>query len=130
MYTEETVLTYGRYTGKMIKDVPVDYLINVFKTGGDEHAALKEYMEANADKYPGLTLIGWFKSKRNVMVDFKCIKRTFPTKKTAMDSIANPKSKQKGKRPIRAYECPVCSGWHLTSKPDPRFNTSTEETHE
>lgn len=117
MYTDETVLNYGKYKGKMIKDVPKDYLVNVHITGGDEHAELKEYIEANLDKLPGLTMLSWFKKKRDVMVTFICNKRTFPTKKTAMDSIIKPTSKNQKKAPIRAYECPKCSGWHLTSMP-------------
>lgn len=121
MYTEDTVLSYGKYKGKMIKDIPKDYMINVHITGGEEHAELKKYIEANLDKYPGLPFLSWFNKKSYVMVTLKCTKRTYPTKKSAMDSIVKPKSKTDKKAPIRAYECPICSGWHLTSKPDRRF---------
>lgn len=123
MYTDETILTYGSHKGKALKDIPKDYFVNVFKSGGDEHTDLKEYIEANIDKFPGLQFIGWFKKKSSVMVQFKCDKRTFPTKKEAMISIVKPKSKTNKPIPIRAYECPECSGWHLTSKPDKRFET-------
>jgi uncharacterized protein (DUF3820 family)/uncharacterized protein YlaI len=116
MYTDETVLDYGKYKGKMLKDIPKDYFVNVYISGGDEHAKLKMYIEANLQKFPGLTTIAWFNKKQDVMVEFKCNKRTYPTKKSAMDSIVIPKTKSNRPVPIRAYECPECSGWHLTSK--------------
>lgn len=123
MYTEDTLLTYGKYKGKMIKEIPKDYLVNVHITGGEEHAALKEYIEANLDKFPGLTMLSWFNKKKDVTVQFICDKRTYPTKKSAMDSIIKPKSKQQKKKPIRAYECEKCSGWHLTSMPIETFKS-------
>lgn len=121
MYTDETVLNYGKYKGKMIKDIPKDYFVNVFKTARYQQPELTEYIQANLYKFPDLTLIAWFNRKSDVLVQFKCNKRTYPTKKSAMDSIVKPKSKTDKKVPIRAYECKVCSGWHLTSKPDRRF---------
>lgn len=121
MYTEDTVLDYGKYKGKKIKDIPKDYMVNVHITGGEEHAELKKYIEANLYKYPGLTHLSWFNKKSDVMVQFKCTKRTFPTKKSAMDSIVKPISMPKKPIPIRAYECEICSGWHLTSKEHTRF---------
>lgn len=121
MYTDETILDYGKYRNKKIKDIPKDYFVNVFITGGDQHVELKKYIEANLDKFPGLTMLAWFDKKQDVMVQFKCNKRTYPTKKSAMDSIVAPTTKSSRPVPIRAYECPECSGWHLTSKPDKRF---------
>jgi hypothetical protein len=121
MYTDETILDYGKHKGKMLKDIPKDYFVNIFKSARDQHPELTEYIEANLDKFPGLTLIAWFDKKKDVMVTFKCNKRTYPTKKSAMDSIVKPTSKPKKPVPIRAYECPECSGWHLTSKEIERF---------
>jgi hypothetical protein len=125
MYTDETKLKYGKYRNTMIKDIPKEYLVNAFKTGGNEHDELKGYIESNIELFPGLAMVAWVKKKMNCQITYKCAKRTFPTKKDAMDSIVKPKSKTNKPIPIRAYECPECSGWHLTSKPDKRFSTES-----
>lgn len=122
MYTDETILDYGGYKNTRIKDIPKIYLINVYRSGGKEHEKLIEYIQANIEKFPILAL---YVKKGGPVVTFKCDKRTFPTKKDAMESIVKPKTKTKNKSaPIRAYECPDCSMWHLTSKPDRRFDES------
>ncbi len=114
MYTDETVLDYGKYKNKKLKDIPSDYFINVCKTGGNEHTELKKYIEENIGRFPGISIFVF--KHTNEFVPFICEKRTYPTKKAAMDSIAQP-TKQQKKKPIRAYECEKCSGWHLTSMP-------------
>lgn len=125
MYTEDTVLNYGSYKNTRIKDIPKVYLINVFRSGGREHEKLIEWIQANIDKFPILAL---YAKKGGSVVTFKCDKRTFPTKRDAMESIVKPPTKTKNKPiPIRAYECPICSMWHLTSKPDRRFNNEGQE---
>lgn len=123
MYTEDTVLDYGSYRGMKIKDVPKRYLVNIYRTGGREHEKLKEWVNTNIDKFPILKL----ENKGGEFVTFICDKRTYPTKKAAMDSIVKPMSKNHKPVPIRAYECEICSGWHLTSKPDRRFNNEGQE---
>lgn len=123
MYTEETVLNYGSCKGMKIKDVPRRYLINIYRSGGKEHDKLKEWISANIDNFPTLKL----ENMRGEFVPFICDKRTFATKKAAMDSIVKPKSKNHKPVPIRAYECDICSGWHLTSKPDRRFNNEGQD---
>lgn len=56
------------------------------------------------------------------MITFLCAKITYPNKVEAKFELKNIREcKQKHKKPIRAYECPICSGWHLTSKPDSNF---------
>jgi uncharacterized protein (DUF3820 family)/uncharacterized protein YlaI len=120
MYTDETVLDYGKYKGKALKDIPKQYFVNTYRSGGDDHAALKEYIEANKEMFPELAIY-FLKNSATPLVTFICDKRTYPTKKAAIDSIVKPTSKTSKPVPIRAYECPDCSGWHLTSKPDKRF---------
>jgi hypothetical protein len=122
MYTDETILSYGRYKDKMLKDIPREYFINVYKSAGEEHAVLKQYVDANKEKYPELAIF-FLRNNAVPPVTFICNKRTYPTRKAAMDSIVKPTSKPKRPVPIRAYECPECSGWHLTSKEIEKFKT-------
>jgi hypothetical protein len=122
MYTDETVLTYGKYKGKMLKEIPDEYFINVCTTGGEEQAELKKYIEANINRFVAVSL---FALKKSPPIDFICLKRTYATKKAAMDSIVKPTSKSHKPVPIRAYECPECSGWHLSSKPDRGYQNKT-----
>jgi hypothetical protein len=43
-------------------------------------------------------------------------KKRFATDAEARSALAHLKSKP-GKHPSRVYKCPVCFGYHLTSKP-------------
>lgn len=122
MYTDETVLDYGKYKGKKLKDIPNQYFINIYRSGDDNHVALKEYIETNKERFHILVL-HFIKKDLSPPVTFICEKRTYPTKKAAMDSIVKPISKPKKPVPIRAYECPECSGWHLTSKEIEKFKS-------
>ena len=40
----------------------------------------------------------------------------YKSRKAAQLIIDNPKRFKGRKKPKRAYKCPVCDGWHLTSK--------------
>lgn len=47
-----------------------------------------------------------------------CVKRRYRTKQmanAALDVIEEKRNPVGSKRPIRAYRCPFCHGWHLTS---------------
>lgn len=52
-----------------------------------------------------------------------CTKRRFPTAEAAnakLDAIDKERPRRPGRKlPIRAYKCPRCMGWHLTSQPKP-----------
>ena len=141
-YTDETILTYGKYKNRKLKDIPKEYLINIWKTskgGGDTE--MRVYLKDNIDRIKELhrrTRGVGSKSKAsapkneisNQIVAFICNKRTFPTKKAALDSIVN-KGGKKGKKekpmPVRAYYHPKCSGWHLTSKSLSQYNKTIEK---
>ncbi|WP_342627548.1 hypothetical protein AAC691_15450 [Nguyenibacter vanlangensis] len=47
-----------------------------------------------------------------------CVKARFPTEDAAraeLDTIS--RLSPRDHKPVRAYECPLCKGWHLTSQP-------------
>lgn len=59
-------------------------------------------------------------SKRTTRnVSFPCNKRRFRDKKEAVASLhfIDRISPEDHHRPVRAYCCPKCKGWHLTSRP-------------
>ena len=44
-------------------------------------------------------------------------KHAYATKDRAHRAMTYFKHKGKGpKKPVRVYECPICRGWHITSK--------------
>lgn len=51
-----------------------------------------------------------------------CVKRRYPNEQSAIDALAQIGNEHDGRiKPIRAYPCYRCFGWHLTSaKHDPQ----------
>lgn len=115
IYNDESKVSIGlRYHGCKIKEIPAKYLLdNQFKS---EDQDFLNYIKLNLNRLHGRYRME-LQSKRTMLSDiptFICSKKTFPTKKMALDAIL--KRPTKKKKPIRAYECKRCSGWHLTSK--------------
>lgn len=47
-----------------------------------------------------------------------CQKRQYPSLRKAELAMYNHwRRPRTGKMPVRAYKCPACSNWHLTSQP-------------
>lgn len=57
-----------------------------------------------------------------------CIKVRFTSRALAIQRLDEIKKKAKGKRPIRAYPCATCGGWHLTSEPLPEKTGKSKES--
>ena len=114
MYTEETILTFGKYKFQRIKNVPLHYLQKMYDNpNGCPDAELVDFLKT----HPGILL--------NIIrdeappPDFICSKITYPSEAEAKFHLRNIKNRGGDhKKPYRAYECPDCSGWHLTSQED------------
>lgn len=125
MYTEETILYFGKHKGKILRDVPPSYLVSIFDSSAMHHRPeLRDYIKARIDKLRSLTGGSLAAKLDNIDYEnsglFICAKRAFPTKRDALDSIVKPqkrrgKWKHNKKQPVRAYECKKCNYWHLTS---------------
>jgi len=110
MYTDNTILTKGKYKFTKLCRVPPQYLIDVFNHGDKSDPELYDYIKENSIQIL-LRLNGQVKTPKFIT----CQKITFPTQKDAkkeLRRIAETKSKIK---PQREYECMKCGGWHLTS---------------
>lgn len=116
MYSFDTIIDKGRYKFYRLGDIPATYFMTIWenqKGGGEPN--MKEFITTN------LNLI---KERKNLMLSpklgkkFICTKRYFPTKQDAKNSLSKIREvNQTEDRPVRAYECEYCSGWHLTSMP-------------
>jgi hypothetical protein len=51
-------------------------------------------------------------------LEHRCVKRRFTSDREARNRMHDIQERATEARvPIRAYKCPTCFGWHLTSKP-------------
>lgn len=120
MYTEDAVMPFGKYEMWPLKHVPNSYLINLWvsnnKSIKERDEKLYAWMEQNIAP---LTI----KPPKEQFVPFICKKETYATEADARFRLKTIRSRntKSSKIPIRIYECPDCSGWHLTSKEDRRF---------
>lgn len=86
------------------------------------------FLQRKAHAYPGLS--EYIETRRKEGADWyyeyakgfrpPCQKKTFETEKDANKSLLRiAVLEQKREKPVRAYECPSCGLWHLTSMPEP-----------
>ncbi len=111
MYTDNTILTTGKYKFTKLCRVPAQYLVDIFNTKNKNDPKLYEYVKDNMmDIF--LRLTGEVKPpKLNV-----CHKVYYSNESEAKKEIKRiSQLTQKNEKPKRAYECDKCSGWHLTS---------------
>ena len=130
MYTLDIKLSFGKYRFTKIKDVPIKYLLSFYKSyynsSDYRHKKLIEYIESNQE------ILKQIKPKKEIIhpkgIGYKIIgshvklicessnKIIFISEKEAKFEINRIRDlEQENKKPIRAYECEKCSGWHLTS---------------
>jgi hypothetical protein len=119
MYSHISILTFGKHKLKKLRDIPASYLLKLHNDLGvmKNNNELKEYIESNLDilkdEEQGL------KSRQVVKPETpRCEKVTFATEKIAKSRLREINSSiGNNKKPVRAYECELCGGWHHTSIP-------------
>lgn len=123
MYTDDTLLTHGKYKFIALCRIPAKYLLNVYNSKNPTDKDLNEYIERNLDI---------IKARQNGLITSPVLKVTcekiiYISKKEAKLEINRIKLKvQENKKPIRTYECEKCGGWHLTSIPIEDWNIISE----
>ena len=119
-YTHETFMPFGRYKLFKLKDLPKDYLLELFKNKSNEPKIL-EYIDLNLEEIKNRSnSIGSFQnlSSREIRKTFtNCEKVGFVNKKEANFQLNKIKNNPKTQKiPVRSYECEICGAWHHTSK--------------
>lgn len=113
MYTDDTIITIGKYAFTRICNIPATYLLNLYKHKNviNKHPELKQYIEDNLQRIE--------KRKNGKPIPLQivfCEKIPYPTEKDAKYKIKQIRNlDQENKKPVRAYECEKCGAWHLTS---------------
>lgn len=114
-YTDYTILTFGKYKFTRLDRVPADYLLKIYENKNKSNQDLYNYVAENLEKII-MRESGIIESPT---LNSPCKKITYLNKKDANTVLAQiATTNQTHKKPIRSYECPLCSGWHLTSKQD------------
>ncbi|MGZ4056367.1 MAG: hypothetical protein ACXVDZ_18260 [Bacteroidia bacterium] len=114
MYTDETLLTFGKHKFVRLCRVPADYLLNIYKDKNCQDKELLLYIENNLNKIKAR------QEGKIVVPELKkvCEKITYISEKDAKHEIKKIREKeQEHKKPVRSYGCEKCGGWHLTSIP-------------
>ncbi|MDI9882416.1 hypothetical protein [Flectobacillus longus] len=113
MYTDQTLLTFGKYKFTQLCRVPPEYLLRIHQAKSYFNAELKEYIINNLERIiqrrDGIIL--------TPIVYFPCKKVIYISKKEANRFLESIKYiGQNHKKPVRAYECDKCGYWHITSR--------------
>lgn len=120
MYIDSTPIPFGRYKFTRLDRLPPDYLLNF--RNDKTNKELQEYVVNNLEKIM-LRKQGLIETKKEVY--FPCNKIPYIDEKSAKAVIKVAREKeQKNKKPVRAYECKKCGGWHLTSIPLEEYEQS------
>ena len=125
-YTDDTILTQGEHRLTILRNVPPEYLLELYKTRKTKDKELLKYIDKNLekikarqeDKLKGLRRDHGYKliGKSMHLTCASTDKLIYLTEKDAKLEIKRiKKKKQKRKKPVRAYQCVKCGGWHLTS---------------
>ena len=113
------IVPFGEYRDMPIEEVPKEYLISLCCNGRFKRNVphwMIQYIVAHYHDE-----LSWSKPGRI------CYKLAYATEKVAKQHLAAIRETNSPRKPIRAYECPHCSQFHLTSKPDRDHETEDYE---
>lgn len=117
MYTDNTILTWGKYKFTSLKNVPASWLLANHKNNSLHDKELLEYISNNLDRLKELHEKGFTPPE----VKMPCTKYQYASEEEAKKHLRE--IRKKGKQspshvlPVRAYNCPICKFYHLTSRP-------------
>ena len=113
MYTDNTILSKGRYKFTALCRVPPKYLLNILNSKNRSDPELYQYVSDNLEVIR-LRLNG---DTPPIELMLPCRKAAFYSEKAAKTALAQIRETDDRcqKKPIRAYECDICGSFHLTS---------------
>lgn len=122
-YHDDTILQKGRFKRWKLNQVPIRYLINLYKSPESFDLNLIRFvknnivriLQAKEEKLSTLPILNKHLSDYET-----CKKIKYPTKKEARYVLKHIRERENDldhKKPIRSYECEYCSMWHHTSMP-------------
>ena len=120
MYSDETIILFGKYKGYKLKSLPKDYLLQIY-TNKALDSRLLTYIKDNMDRIKSRTneIGSKFEvlSSKEIRSSYTgCSKIGYINKKEANFSLRNIQQNAKtDKVPVRSYECEICGAWHHTS---------------
>lgn len=114
MYEDDTILTKGKYKFTALCRVPPEYFLNLYLKKNKSNLELYEYVEKNLSLIKARQ-IGALEIPELHIVCNKIIYSSEKVAKAELKRISEMKNDHK--IPIRSYQCEVCGGFHLTSKP-------------
>ncbi|WPU99056.1 hypothetical protein SNE26_23880 [Mucilaginibacter sp. cycad4] len=112
MYTDQTILSKGKYRFTALCRVPPAYLLNILQKKNKSDFELYEYVERNLSAIESRQN-GSAQSPELILECSKVVYHSEKAAKAALQKIRN--DDHDHIKPIRAYECQLCGGYHLTS---------------
>src|SRR6266446_6062772 len=109
MYSDNSVLTFGRYKHTRLCRVPSDYLLSIYQSGKCADDELKIFIKQNFQRINACK-----KGEPMTAIATVCEKFAYANEKIAKAKLREIEAvKQKHCKPVRAYQCEKCNGWHL-----------------
>lgn len=121
MYTDDTILTWGRYKFTALKRIPASWLLSKHKSKGIHDMVLVEWVADNFERLKEREEREK-KGEKPEELPLPCTKNTYSSEEQAKKHLKEIRRyaeshEQKNHIPVRAYPCPFCKGWHLSSRP-------------
>ncbi len=110
--TGDTLFPFGEYRFTRMKNVPAEHLLKYSGRKAPIPERFRKYIRENIAAIKTVAEFG--ESKHLELPCKKLVYINESIAKQALNVIS--KKEQDHKKPIRTYECPICGGWHLTSK--------------
>lgn len=119
MYSEDSILRYGKYRSYRLAEVPASYLQAVYLSRSWPDPDLYAYVESHAEQIGVSTIVEDQKRKKQPGPASPrrkkfCDKVAYPTEQWARQALDAMNVRSRRFR-MRCYYCDQCNLWHLTS---------------
>lgn len=121
VYTDDTILTWGKYKFTRLKNIPASWLVSKHNNNGIHDRVLVQWVADNLERLKERAEQEIGKKFHKVIAPPPvCDKYQYASEEQAKKHLREIHNKGKNSEghvlPIRAYKCNECPFWHLTSK--------------